>query len=239
MTAIGRGWGTGNKTRFILTFNYAGRILIRNLRIVTNLQPTRVETFVGGNCGISNLATDIRFTRTGYYMRKFNNFRSDNSLNADGYMRIFRLAELYLNFAEAAYQSAASPDAPVASIAGGSAMSARDAVNVVRKRAGMPDFPVEMTKDDFEAKYRNERRVELAFEEHRFFDVRRWKILNETDGFVTGMRINSLDGMLIYTRIKLADRGTNAEKYLMFPLDADEVQKINALTGDNWQNPGW
>lgn len=237
MPSIVLGWGDHSRILFNL-IQPGIRMLIRNMKIITEQASTPVETFVNGNCGISNLATDTRFTRTGYYMRKFNDYRSNNTLNADGFMRIFRLAELYLNFAEAACQSA-GPDVPVASTVGGNALSALDAVNAVRKRAGMPDFPAGMTKEAFEKKYRNERRVELAFEEHRFYDVRRWKILDQTDGFVTGMRITRDGTDLTYTRIKLADRGTNADKYLILPLDAAEVQKMEALTGETWQNPGW
>ncbi len=239
---IGWGWGSDNKDYDVQLLFYfreskARRLLLKNYRIVVEFAPTVVETFVGGNCGISDLVTDTRFTRTGYYLRKFNDYKSCNTLDNDGSMRIFRLAELYLNFAEAAYHSV-GPDAPVASTAGG-AISARDAVNAVRKRANMPDFPSGMTKEAFEAKYRNERRVELAFEEHRFFDVRRWKILNQTDGFVTGMRIAQGGSALTYNRIKLADRGTNADKYLIFPINIDEVQKMESFTGLSWQNPGW
>ena len=65
----------------------------------------RLKHLFGGNCGISDNVTDIRFTRTGYYMRKFNNYKSGIGQDADGLMRIYRLAELYLNFAEAAYQA--------------------------------------------------------------------------------------------------------------------------------------
>ncbi len=176
-----------------------------------------VETYVGGNCGISDDVTDIRFTRTGYYLRKFNNYRSGIEIDGDGFIRIFRLAELYLNFAEAAYQ-AKGPDVLVKSTVGGQALSARAAVDVVRARAGMPGLPRGLSKDVFGKRYRNERRVELAFEEHRFFDVRRWKILQETDGFVTGMKIDrALDGSFNYSRIKLMQRDTNSDKYLMFP----------------------
>ncbi len=240
---IGWGWGKDNtdydvQLLFYFRESKSRRLLLKNYRIVVESAPTLVETAVGGNCGISNLVNDVRFTRTGYYMRKFNNYKSDNMLNADGYMRIFRLAELYLNFAEAAYQSA-GPDAPVASTVGGGSISARDAVNAVRERANMPDFPAGMAKTDFETKYRNERRVELAFEEHRFFDVRRWKILNQTDGFVSGMKITNNGSVQSYQRIKLADRGTNADKYLIFPINTDEVQKMETYTGGTWQNPGW
>ena len=172
-------------------------------------------------------------------MRKFNNFKSGIGQDADGLMRIFRLAELYLNFAEAAYQ-AVGPDGQVASKVGAEALSARDAVNKIRVRAGIPALSSGMSKDSFEKRYRNERRVELAFEEHRFFDVRRWKILNETDDFVTGMKIvKEEDGTFTYNRIKLASRGTNADKYLLYPIKQTEVAKMLKHTGANWQNPGW
>lgn len=198
-----------------------------------------VETFVDGNCGISDKVTDIRYTRTGYYMRKFNNYKSGIGVDAEGLMRIFRLGELYLNFAEAAYQ-AVGPDAQVASKVGAGTLSARDAVNKIRARAGIPGLSAGMAKDVFEKRYRNERRVELAFEEHRFFDVRRWKILNETDDFVTGMKITKEDdGDFTYNRIKLASRGTNADKYLLYPVKQSEVAKMLKHTGTDWQNPGW
>lgn len=200
-----------------------------------------VQSYVGGADGISGDITSIRYTRTGYYMRKFNNHRSNrNNTGIDGRMKLYRLGELYLNFAEAAYL-AGSPDTPVVSdVAGAAAMSAREAVNAIRARAGMPPLPAGMTNVDFEKRYRNERRVELAFEEHRFFDVRRWKILGQTDGFVTGMRITrNADDSYTYTRVKLQERGTEADKYLMFPIGQDEINKIKSYTGTDWQNPGW
>ena len=169
-------------------------------------------------------------------MRKYNDFRSNLNNQADGYIRLFRVAELYLNFAEAAYQSV-GPDAPVT--VNGVSMTAREAVNAVRERAGMPDFPAGMSAEDFEKKYRNERRIELAFEEHRFFDVRRWKILEQTDKFVTGMRITESGGDLTYTRFKFTNRDAWSDKWLMYPINQDEVIKIVGLSGQNWQNPGW
>ncbi|SEW51241.1 RagB/SusD family nutrient uptake outer membrane protein [Chitinophaga arvensicola] len=194
----------------------------------------KVETFVGGTEGIS--ATNRTFTRTGYYLRKFNNYKSAQNNDADGAIRLFRLAELYLNFAEAAYQSA-GPDAPVT--VGNFSMSARDAVSAVRARAGMPAFPSGMSKEAFEKKYRNERSVELAFEEHRYFDVRRWKILDQTDKFVTGMRITKSGSTLTYTRFRFTDRATFSERFLLYPIDQSEINKVFESTGENWQNPGW
>ncbi len=227
--------------RFDVTNGTGYEITIRNFRIESftpPAAPTLVETFVGGNCEISDRISETRNTRTGYYLRKFNNYKSGVNVDQDGLMKIFRLGELYLNFAEAAYQSA-GPDAAVTSKVGGSSMSARDAVNAIRARVNMPPLPAGLTKEQFQVRYRNERQVELAFEEHRFFDVRRWKILNQTDGFVTGMKITKNGAGYTYTRIKLKDRGTNTDKYLMYPIDQVEVSKMNTYTGSSWQNPGW
>lgn len=228
--------------RFDVTGGEGYEITIKDFQIETLTSPqaaTPVETFVGGNCGISSDITQTRYTRTGYYMRKFNNYKSNASVDADGLMKIFRLGELYLNFAEAA-SNAVGPDVVVEGKASGAgALSAREAVNIVRARAEMPPLPSGLSKEEFQVRYRNERQVELAFEEHRFFDVRRWKILNETDKFVTGMRITKNGDEYIYNRMKLQDRGTNADKYLIFPINLSEVSKMESFTGENWQNPGW
>lgn len=200
---------------------------------------TPVQTFVGGNCGISSDITQTKYTRTGYYLRKFNDHRSNVNLNRDGKLKIFRLGELYLNFAEAASNAVGYNVAVEGKASGAVALSARQAVNIVRARAEMPPIPTGLSNEEFQIRYRNERRVELAFEEHRFFDVRRWKILNETDEFVTGMSITKEGDKYVYNRVKLQDRGTNTDKYLMFPIDFYEVTKMESLTGENWQNPGW
>ena len=219
----------GRDPRFYASIYYDGAVRFLN-------QPTgkKVETRVGGAEAIST--TSRINTRTGYYTRKFNNSASGRTNNADGSIRLFRLAELYLNFAECAYQSV-GPDAVVS--AGSLNMSARDAVSAVRARVNMPAFPAGMSKEAFEDKYRNERRIELAFEDHRFFDVRRWKILDQTDKSVTGMRIEGTGNSATYTRFKLGDRNAFSEKYLLYPIDQEEVNKVINLTGQNWQNPGW
>nr|WP_068887635.1 RagB/SusD family nutrient uptake outer membrane protein [Pedobacter panaciterrae] len=215
--------------RFYASIYYNGAV--RNLN---DPNGKKVETFVGGLEGISG--TERTRTRTGYYLRKFNNYKSGISNDADGSIRVFRLAELYLNFAESAYQSA-GPDAAVSS--GGLTLSAREAVSAVRARAGMPAFAAGMSKEAFEKKYRNERRIEFAFEGHRFFDVRRWKILDQTDKFVTGMRITKEGSNLTFNRFKFANRNAWTNKYLLYAIDQAEVDKMINLTGQNWQNPGW
>ena len=233
-------WNAGSYIRFdLMEQQPASRMDIRNFRMNIEIEGEAIEstpvyTYVGAPDGIS--VNDRRSTRTGYYMRKFNNWQSNNSNNADGAIRLFRLAEVYLNFAESAYQSD-GPDTPI-NLGNGITMSARDAVNAVRKRAQMPDFPVGMSVNDFEKKYRNERRVELAFEEHRYFDVRRWKILEKTDRYLTGMRITKDGNAYTYTRISFP-RNSWKDKYMLYAIDQDEVNKMLEFTGSNWQNTGW
>jgi len=184
--------------------------------------------------------TRITQTRTGYYLAKFNHPSSNSDANNDGYVKIFRLGELYLNFAEAANE-AYGPSLKV-NIDSWS-MSAVEAVNIVRNRVGMPPFGTSagdnssIDKDAFRQKYRNERRVELAFELHRFYDVRRWQDpsgdLSETDQYLTGIKIGS------YKRFALPRRLAYDNKYLLTPFPADENNKIMKFTSDSWQNPGW
>lgn len=195
-----------------------------------------VSTYEGGAEGITQ--KDQRYTRTGYYLRKYNNFQSGLNNEADGAVRLFRLAELYMNFAESAYESTGDPYTKIV-LGPGNTMSAWDAVNAIRARAGMPNLPTGLGKADFEIRYRNERRVEFAFEEHRYFDVRRWKILDQTDKSVTGMKITKDGSNYTYTRFKFNDRNSYSSKWLLYPLDQDEVNKIIGYTGTNWQNPGW
>lgn len=189
----------------------------------------RVETFVGGNCGISDDAKSIYYTRTGYYIRKFNCDRSgDENGNMDGRVHNARLAEMYLNLAECACESGHFEDA-------------YDYTNLVRERVGMPDLPDGLSQDQLRLRIRNERRVELAFENFRWDDVRRWKIIDQTEEHVTGMRITKGDdGKLTYKRFSFGPRTNKGHfKYLLFPMSETEVNKMKYLTGDDWQTPGW
>jgi len=86
---------------------------------------------------------------------------------------LFKVNELYLNYAEALNE------------AQGPVQAAYDAVNRIRARSGMPNFPLGMTKDQFRTKLRNERAIELAFDAHRIFDERRW-LISDTEGLMKG-----------------------------------------------------
>jgi hypothetical protein len=105
----------------------------------------------------------------------------------------------------------------------------------------MPDLPTGLSKDEFEKRYRNERRVELAYEDHRYWDVRRWKIMEEVERYLTGMRIvpsNPEATAFTYERIGF-QRLSYDEKYYLYPIPQDEINKMQTQTGTDWQNPGW
>jgi hypothetical protein len=110
---------------------------------------------------------------TGYYERK--RWANQSQKNQNSYTistPLFRLTELYLNFAEASNE-AYGP----ATLMPGANLTAVQAINVVRTRAGMPGVLAAYrgSTDAFRPRIRNERNVELSFEGHYFFDIRRWK----------------------------------------------------------------
>ena len=84
----------------------------------------------------------------------------------------------------------------------------------------------------------NERRVELAFEEQRFFDVRRWKIAETTENMpLMGMLVTPTDAtntVFTYTKFKVEDRTFDKNKMYLYPIPEAQIS-INGWT----QNPGW
>ncbi|MGV3761823.1 RagB/SusD family nutrient uptake outer membrane protein [Parapedobacter sp.] len=233
-------WGAADHSlRFDVGADAGSIVYVKDMEINVRVETTPadpVQSYVGGKDAIST--TDRRATHTGYYLRKYNNWKSGRDNDADGEIRMFRLAEMYLNFAEAAYQSTGNPDAAI-DIGNGISMSARDAVNAIRRRVNMPDLPAGLSKDEFEKRYRNERRVELAYEGHRYFDVRRWQIMEDVERYVTGMRITPAGGdSFTYERIGF-ERESFKEKLYLYPIPQDEINKMQSHTGADWQNPGW
>ena len=172
-------------------------------------------------------------TRTGYYIRKFLHPNSGNDNRVAGArFKHFRLAEVILNFAEAAVKSNHLEDA-------------RTAINEIRQRAGMPDLPTGMTQEELGLALRNERRIELAFEDHRYFDVRRWTDpdgnLAETDRYLTAAEITrQANGTYTWRRrLVSTERRNYTNKFLKGPLTLQEASRLESITGRKWQNPGW
>ncbi len=209
--------------RLMATLYYHGA------RLLPLEEENLVDVSEGGNCMVS--PTLVRYTRTGYYIRKFSAPTSSRNGNNDGWMRTMRLAELYLNFAEAANEAATGATAPDEAV---------DAVNAVRARVGMPEIQKGISKDEFRTRVRNERRVELAYEGHRFYDVRRWNILKETDKVITGMKVvKDAAGNDTFERFVVSHRNAWDDKWLLLPVPGEEVARLYTQTGINFQNPGW
>ena len=189
---------------------------------------TPLETFQGGVNGEPLTGA----TPTGYYLKKFCN--GAISLAGNGKVkeschtwRTFRMGEYYLNYAEAVFKYLGSADATTAEFP----MSAREAANKTRRRVGMPDLS---SSGDFWTRLCNERFVELAFEGHRFWDVRRWKEADRYFKEIYEMKLTKdSDGNISYTRRKV-ERGWDDRMYL-FPIPQTERMK----NGNLLQNPGW
>ena len=196
-----------------------------------NTNPNPLETFIGGKNGLPLPYA----TPTGYYLKKYLDASTDISAESgSGGKRhnwvIFRLGEFYLNYAEAIYRYLGAAGATDNEFR----MSACAAINKVRQRSDvqMPDFPDNISNTEFWERYKKERMVELAFEQHRFWDVRRWK----EGGFtkIGRMQITQKeDGNFLYER-------TNKslvwdDKMYFFPIPASEMRKNPNLS----QNPGW
>ena len=92
-----------------------------------------------------------------------------------------------------------------------------------------------MTKDEMRKVIQNERRIELAFEEHRFYDIRRWRIAEEVFAKpLQGMNITVGSGQTVYTRVDLMTTKFSAKDYL-YPIPYSEVIKNKNMK----QNPNW
>lgn len=176
-------------------------------------------------------------TLTGYYTKKFlNNMSFKSPSYYDHACPIFRYAEILLNAAEA-INEVSGPD------------QAYQYVNQVRERVGMPKYSG-MTQAQFRERIRNERRIELCFEDHRFFDERRWKLFaDQTVSSETSLpyyrQVYNIYGVTVtpaastvYTyggAQKHPTRAFNIPKNYYFPLPNSEVKKAPNLK----QNAGW
>ena len=189
-----------------------------------------LQTYVGGTNGQPLAGA----TTTGYYLRKLLHGEIDLTVNSklkQNYHTyvLFRMGGIYLDYAEAVFQYLGGADAT----SGEFPVSAAELASKTRVRAGMPAFEAGMTNDTFWKRYQNERMVELAFENHRFWDVRRWKEADKYFTNIVEMQITKDGDNFTYTR-KNVSRQWNDKMYL-FPIPQTEKMKNPNLE----QNPGW
>lgn len=188
----------------------------------------RLEFWKTGIDGRSRGGSDYNIS--GYLMRKMvdpNSVTFQNRFSLRSWI-YFRVGELYLNYAEALNES----KGPVGDV--------YHYVNLIRERAGLPELPAGLSKEEMREKIRHERRIELAFEVHRYFDTRRWMIAEETaSGPVYGMDIEAATTHLqdpdFYKRVVIEERVFQAPKHYLWPLQIAEINKNFNLV----QNSGW
>ena len=187
-------------------------------------QKMAMETLIGGFNG----APKYGATPTSYYLRKYVDgscvTTADNQTTRRHTWIIFRLGEFYLDYAEAVFNATGSANDATYG------MTANEAVNVLRNRSDikMPSFTEE--GEEWVKRYERERLVELAFENHRFWDVRRWK---KGAQYFKTIQVATISSSLMMTRSTITRQWD--EKFNFYPIPQSELKKNPNLT----QNLGW
>ena len=220
---------------------YGKRDLRLTLTILTNNElwcGRAIEAWEGGLDGKPRRHA----SKTGYYLKKHlnNNFDLNIGNSSSRQWILFRYAEILLNYAEAAAHCG-GPDYKVA----GGKYTAKEAIDLIRTRVVMPKTDatfakrgVSLDNESFLALVYNERRVELAFEGHRWWDARRWMIGDEVFGAtIKGVKVEKLGAnKYIYTPMVVEKRTFDASKMYFYPVPQSEIAKSN---GNMIQNPNW
>lgn len=210
---------TNRDPRFYATILYNG----------TQYRGREYQTFLPGGLDSKDGKDNWNTSKTGYNLRKFMDDKNpiDNPWDVAGLQPwiYFRYAEILLNYAEA-QNEASGPDASV-----------YDAVNTIRRRAVMPDLPLGLSKDEMRISIRRERQVELAYEEHRFYDVRRWKIAEVTENVPAyGITITKTGNNFTYDKKVALDGRKFEQQHYWLPIPRAEILSSNNKLE---QNPGY
>jgi starch-binding outer membrane protein, SusD/RagB family len=177
-------------------------------------------------------------TNTGYYLRKFLdtnvNFSIANPATTFHLFPIIRLADIYLLYAEAMNQAYGVDADPK-----GYLLTARGAVLKVRLRAGFTAADSYLNgvvnQQQMMDKIKNERRIELAFEEQRYFDLRRWMDGGKLNQPVSGIRIDDNGVSKNYSYFVVDEQRRFDAKMYLHPIPLSELKISPNLA----QNPGW
>ncbi|PSR54029.1 RagB/SusD family nutrient uptake outer membrane protein [Adhaeribacter arboris] len=179
-------------------------------------------SWVGGlDTRNSSFAAKEDGTYTGYYLRKFIDPTVNTQfLKQDAPWRFIRYAEVLLNYAEASNEL-------------GEDAQALEVINIIRKRAGLPT--ITGSGNELREKIRQERKIELMYEDQRFFDIRRWMIAPQVlSTNALGVDIRYKLGMEkpTYSFVSVRDRTWKDWSYFM-PIKLDEMNRNKLLI----QNP--
>ena len=217
---------THREPRFYASINFAGSIW-KTTRSSNWTEPHTNEFWFKGMDGKNNAGSD--YCKTGYLMKKLHYPSRVPWQYTPQMMWVYiRLGEIYLNAAEAINEYYGPADA-------------YQYINAIRTRAGLPELESGLSQDQMRDKIKHERRIELAFEVHRFFDVRRWLNGPETQGVpIHSMNIwegEHMQDPAFYKRIKVEDRVFEAPKHYFFPVEQKEIDKHEKR--ELVQNLGW
>ncbi len=239
----------GRDPRFYQTIMYNGAVnsMVSNLSRTVQIWNEASDNTIAKELLVTEQkVAKAGYTYTGYYNAKLCDAVFDVSTqrkSASIMWNIIRLADLYLYYAEAANRAWGPTTAPQG--IAGFTMTAVLAVDKVRVRAGMPKFDgskpwlVPGSVSEFERIIRNEIRIETAFEEKRFYDLRRWKIMLDNEVLEQkGVYIKKTGPSAFeYTVVTCPDNLQLKwqERHYLFP-----ISRTNVELGPNFtQNPGW
>lgn len=192
-----------------------------------------IETFEGGQ---DDAEVTAGGTPTGYFLRRYiqesTSFTPGSTVTNKHHWIVYRYAETLLSYAES--MANAFPE-DMNHTDSEFPYSALWALNQVRANAGMPQVPY-CEYEEFMQRLRNEWRVEFAFEDHRFWDVRRWKIAGDTQRELSGVKIlMNEEGEKSYYR-QVYETRTWTDRMYFYPIPQAELHKNGNLYP---QNIGW
>lgn len=237
ITAAGSGYDAqnpyANRDPRLLASVFANGVTVGTTTTGSRWLSRNVETFEGGRDKPNTGAVQ---TRTGYYLRKFlGDFTTSTTYSNQSHnFPLFRYAEVLLNAAECLNEVGRTTDALTLLV------PLRQRAALTAGTGSRYGVPTTLSQADARAFIQNERRIELGFEEHRFWDVRRWKTAeNVLSGPLYGMQITKggTTAAPTYTynaRTTAATMRWQTRLYYL-PLPYDETTKNLNLT----QNPGW
>lgn len=192
---------------------------------------TQIESFRGGKDGIG----DKNATTTGYYLKKFVNDTITLPVGtvAPHIWYVFRYSEVLLNYAEAMFNVHGNEKKGYVTV--GNDLSATDAINIVRLRDGRNSGNIAITAPLTNDIIRRERQVELAFEGHRFWDVRRWKIASTTENLpLRGLNITVANNVKQYNPNYVVETRKFVAGMELFPIPYTEMHLYPSWK-QNWE----
>lgn len=231
---------TGRDPRFYVDIIYDGVRMVDNATAAAAIANQFAQLANNGMHRNGTAASNgVAGSVTGYFYKKYTprgcNPWDNRWGNFQSYHPIVRLADVYLMYAEATLHGHSSPQAT----AGGLSLTAVQAVNVVRNRANLPDLAPRFTAstDAFMKEIIRERAVELAFEGHRFFDLRRWNVAGNAE-YLQKTAIDfdrAADGRPINLQERVVITRIFEKKHNWLPFQLNDTRLYSGFP----QNPGW